>query len=70
MEVPEGRELPGFLRNLKDRFAPVTEEDYVDETESLLDAKEMLGDTRARMKRHSVNCGSVLKSWRISLIQP
>lgn len=46
-----GVQLPGFLRNLKDRFAPVTEEDYVDETESLFDAKEMLGDTRARMKK-------------------
>lgn len=46
--LEHGVQLPGFLRNLKDRFAPVTEEDYVDETESLFDAKEMLGDTRAR----------------------
>ncbi len=47
----KGVHLPGFLRNFRDRFAPVAEEDYVDETESLFDAKEMLGDTRARMKK-------------------
>ena len=29
----------------------MSEEDYVDETENLFDAKEMLGDTRARMKK-------------------
>lgn len=46
-----GVRLPGFLRNFRDRFAPVAEEDYVDETENLFDAREMLGDTRARMKK-------------------
>lgn len=47
----KGVRLPSFLRNFRDRFAPVAEEDYVDETENLFDAKEMLGDTRARMKK-------------------
>ncbi len=39
--------LPGFLRNFRDRFV---REDYVDETD-LFDTKEMLADTRARMKK-------------------
>lgn len=47
----KGVRLPGFLRNFRDRFAPVAEEDYVDETENLFDTKEMLADTRARMKK-------------------
>ena len=47
----KGVRLPAFFQRFKDRFAPVADEDYVDETESLFDAKEMLGETRARMKR-------------------
>lgn len=46
-----GVRLPGFLQNLKDRFAPITDEDYIDETESLFDPKEMLGDARKRMQK-------------------
>ena len=46
-----GIRLPGFLRNLRDRFAPVEEEDYVDEAESLFDLKGMLADTRGNMKK-------------------
>ncbi len=42
--------LPGFLRNLRDKFSPVVEEDYVDESESLFDMKRMLSDTRDNMK--------------------
>lgn len=45
-----GTRLPGFLRNLRDKFAPVAEEDYIDETESLFDAKQLLSDAGARMK--------------------
>ena len=45
-----GMRLPAFLQNLKDKFAPVTEEDFVDETESLFDAKKMLSDTGDRLK--------------------
>ena len=44
-----GMRMPAFLRNLRDRFAPVAEEDYVDENESLFDMKQMLSDTRANM---------------------
>ena len=47
----KGVRLPGFLRNFRDRFAPISEEDYVDEMENLFDVKDMLGDTRARMKK-------------------
>ena len=46
-----GLRLPGFLRNFRDRFAPVVMEDYVDETENLFDVGQMLGDTRDRMKK-------------------
>lgn len=45
-----GVRLPSLLRNLRDKFAPVQEEDYVDENESLFDMKKMLSDTRANMK--------------------
>ncbi len=45
-----GARLPGFLRRLKDRFAPVVDEDYEDETESLFDMKKMMSDTRQNMK--------------------
>lgn len=45
-----GSRLPAFLRNLRDKFSPMDEEDYVDETESLMDAKKMLSDTGARLK--------------------
>ena len=41
-----GMRMPAFLRNLRDRFAPVIDEDYVDENESLFDMKQMLSDTR------------------------
>lgn len=44
-------QLPAFLRNLRDRFAPVTAEaDYVDESESLFDMKKLLSDGRDSMK--------------------
>ena len=46
-----GAQLPAFLRNLRDKFAPVQEEDYEDEAESLFDMKKMLSDTRANMKK-------------------
>lgn len=45
-----GVRLPAFLRNLKDKFAPMVEEDYVDESESLFGMKKMLSDTRDNMK--------------------
>lgn len=45
-----GVRLPGFLRNIRDRFAPIQDEDYVDESESLFDMKKMLSDTRNNMK--------------------
>lgn len=45
-----GVRLPGFLRNIRDRFAPIQTEDYVDESESLFDMKKMLSDTRNNMK--------------------
>jgi DNA-binding transcriptional regulator PaaX len=38
------------LQNLRDRFAPVVDEDFVDETETLMDAKKMLADTGTRFK--------------------
>ena len=41
-----GMRMPAFLRNLRDRFAPVIDEDYEDENESLFDMKQMLSDTR------------------------
>ena len=46
-----GLRLPGFLQNLRDRFAPVVTEDYVDETENLFQVGEMLNDTKKRMKK-------------------
>lgn len=46
-----GVRLPGFMRNIRDKFAPVVEEDYVDESESLFDMKKMLADTRESMKK-------------------
>lgn len=45
-----GVRLPAFLRNIRDRFAPIQEEDYIDESESLFDMKKMLSDTRNNMK--------------------
>lgn len=45
-----GVRLPGFVRNLRDKFMPVVEEDFVDETESLFDMKKMLSDTGSRLK--------------------
>jgi hypothetical protein len=45
-----GVQLPGFLRNLRDKFAPVVDEDYEDEAESLFDMKKMLSDTKDNMK--------------------
>ena len=44
-----GVRLPAFLQRMKDRFAPVAEEDYVDENESLFDMKQMLSDMRGNM---------------------
>lgn len=44
-----GAQLPAFLRNLRDKFAPV-QEDYVDEAESLFDMKKMMTDTRENLK--------------------
>ncbi len=46
-----GLRLPGFVRSLRDKFAPVVDEDYVDEAESLFDMKKMLADTRSNMKK-------------------
>lgn len=46
-----GMKLPRFLQNLRDKFAPITEEDFVDETENLFDAKAMLKDTGERVKK-------------------
>lgn len=45
-----GLQLPGFVRNLRDKFMPVVEEDFTDETESLFDMKKMLSDTGNRFK--------------------
>lgn len=45
-----GLQLPGFVRNLRDKFMPVVEEDFTDETESLFDMKKMLSDTGSRLK--------------------
>lgn len=45
-----GVRLPGFLRDLRDKFAPIQDEDYVDENESLFDMKKLLSDTRDNMK--------------------
>ncbi len=45
-----GAHLPTFLRNLRDKFAPVADEDFTDETESLFDARQLLSDTGKRMK--------------------
>lgn len=39
-----------FLKNLRDRFAPVEDEDYEDENENLFDMKTMLSDTRENLK--------------------
>ena len=57
-----GMRMPAFLRNLRDRFAPVAEEDYVDENESLFDMKQMLSDTRANMANALKNEKSL---WRL-----
>lgn len=46
-----GLKIPRFLQNLKDKFAPVTEEDFIDETENLFDAKTLLTDTGDRLKK-------------------
>ena len=46
-----GVRLPSLLRNLRDKFAPVQDEDYVDENESLFDMKKMLADTRGNVKK-------------------
>lgn len=46
-----GVRLPGFMRNLREKFAPVVDEDYVDESESLFDMKKMLSETRENMKK-------------------
>lgn len=46
-----GIRLPAFLRNLRNRFAPIQENDYVDESESLFDMKKMLSDTRENIQR-------------------
>lgn len=40
-----------FIRGMRDRFAPTAEEDFVDETESLFDAKQLLSETGSRMKK-------------------
>ncbi len=45
-----GMRLPKFLRDLRDKFAAVDDEDFVDETESLLDMKELVKDTGARVR--------------------
>ncbi len=45
-----GVQLPAFLRNIRDKFAPIQEEDYVDEAENLFDMKRMIADTRNNMK--------------------
>lgn len=46
-----GLKLPRFLQNLRDKFAPITDEDFTDETESLFDAKALLKDTGDRLKK-------------------
>lgn len=45
-----GLKMPAFIRNLRDKFMPVTEEDFTDETENLFDLKQMLSDTGARLR--------------------
>ena len=45
-----GAHLPAFLRNLRDRFAPVEGEDFIDETENLFDMKKMLSETGGKLK--------------------
>lgn len=45
-----GVRLPAFLRNIKDKFAPIQEEDYVDESENLFDMKKLLSETGNNMK--------------------
>lgn len=45
-----GVKIPRFLRDLKDKFLPVEDEDFTDETENLFDAKAMLKDTGARLR--------------------
>ena len=45
-----GMRLPGWLRDLKDKFLPVLDEDFVDETESLFDPQKLLKDTGDRLK--------------------
>ena len=46
-----GVRLPAFLRNIRDKFAPIQEEDYVDESENLFDMKKLLGETGNNMKK-------------------
>ncbi len=45
-----GVRLPGFLRNLRDKFSPVVDEDYVDESENLFDMKKVLSETKDSLK--------------------
>lgn len=45
-----GVQLPAFLRNIRDKFAPIQEEDYVDESENLFDMKKLLNETGNNMK--------------------
>ena len=45
-----GGRLPAFLQRMKDRFNPVVDEDFVDETESLFDGKQLLAETGKRLK--------------------
>lgn len=46
-----GIRIPNFLQNLRDKFAPIAEEDYIDETENLFDMKKVLSDTRSNIKK-------------------
>lgn len=46
-----GLKLPAFMQHLRDRFNPVVDEDYIDETENLFDTGKLLGDTGARLKQ-------------------
>lgn len=45
-----GLKIPQFLKELRDKFMPVEDEDFVDETESLFDPKKLLQDTGNRLK--------------------
>ena len=46
-----GVRLPGFIRSLRDKFAPIQDEDYEDESESLFDMKKVLSNTKDSMKK-------------------